>query len=132
MKDKVAHSRGWFLKADSDLADVRRIVISEGPFDTACFHAQQAAEKYLKGLLAYFDEPIPKTPDIEELQRLRLPFAENSRLAEMDLTVLSDYAVPARYDLEFWPDRDTAADALRLAEGVREIVLALVSIEALP
>jgi len=132
MKDKAAHARGWFLKGDSDLADVRRTVISEGPFDTACFHAQQAAEKYLKGLLAYFDEPIPKTHDIEELQRLCLPFAERSRLGELDLTVLSDYAVPARYDLEFSPDRETAADALRLAEQVREIVLALVSIEALP
>jgi len=132
MKDKVAHARGWFLKADSDLADVRRTVISEGPFDTACFHAQQAAEKYLKGLLAYFDGPIPKTHDIEELQRLCLPLAENSRLAETDLTVLSDYAVPARYDLEFWPDRETAVDALRLAEQVREFVLAIVSKEALP
>jgi HEPN domain-containing protein len=132
MKDKAAHARGWFLKADSDLADARRTVSSEGPFDTACFHAQQAAEKYLKGLLAYFDEPIPKTHDIEELQRLCLPFARSSNLAAMDLTVLSDYAVPSRYDLEFWPDRETAADALRLAEQVREIVLALVSKEALP
>lgn len=127
MKDKVAHARGWFLKGDSDFADARRTVISEGPFDTACFHAQQAAEKYLKGLLAYFDEPIAKTHDIEELQRVCLPFTKNSRLAEMDLTVLSDYAVPARYDLEFWPDRDTAADALGLAEQVRELVLAIVS-----
>ncbi len=127
MKDKVAHARGWLLKGDSDLADARRTVSSEGPFDTACFHAQQAAEKYLKGLLAYFDEPIPKTHDIEELQRLCLPFAKNSRLAEMDMTVLSDYAVPARYDLEFWPDRETAADALGLAEQVREFVLAIVS-----
>ncbi len=45
MKDKVDHARGWFRKADSDLADARRTVSSEGPFDTACFHAQQAAEK---------------------------------------------------------------------------------------
>ena len=81
----------------------------------------------MKGLLAYFDEPIPKTHDIEEVQQLCLPFAKNSRLAEMDLTVLSDYAVPARYDLEFWPERETAADAMGLAEQVRELVLALVS-----
>ena len=132
MKDKVAHARGWFLKAESDLSDAQRTVVSEGPFDTACFHAQQAAEKYLKGLLAFHEEPIPKTHDIEELQRLCLPFAKNTRLAEMDLTVLTDYAVPARYDLEFWPDRDTAADALGLAEQVREFVLAIVAKEALP
>lgn len=127
MKDKVAHARGWFLKGDSDLADARRTVSSEGPFDTACFHAQQAAEKYLKGLLAYFDEPIPKTHDIEELQQLCLPFARSSKLAAVDLTVLSDYAVPSRYDLEFWPDRETATEGLGLAEQVRELVLAIVS-----
>lgn len=37
--------RGWFRKADSDLADARRTTASEGPYDTACFHAQQAVEK---------------------------------------------------------------------------------------
>ena len=132
MKDKAAHARGWFLKADSDLADARRTVVSAGPFDTACFHAEQAAEKYLKGFLAFLEEPIPRTHDVEELQRLCLPFAQGSRLGTLDLTVLSDYAVPARYDLEFWPDRETAADALHLAEQVREIVLALISKEARP
>jgi len=132
MKDKVAHARGWFLKAESDLADAQRTLGSQGPFDTACFHAQQAAEKYLKSLLAFHEEPIPKTHDIEELQRLCLPFAGASRLTEIDLTVLSDYAVPARYDLEFWPDRETASEGVNLAGQVREIVLALVSKKALP
>lgn len=132
MKDKSAHARGWFLKGDSDLADARRTITSEGPFDTACFHAQQGAEKYLKGLLAFLEEPIPKTHDIEELQRLCLPFARSSKLAVLDLTVLSDYAVPSRYDLEFWPDRETATEGLHLAEQVREIVLSSVSKEALP
>jgi len=132
MKDKAAHARGWFLKADSDLADARRTVVSAGPFDTACFHAEQAAEKYLKGFLAFLEEPIPRTHDVEELQRVCLPFAVHSKFTEIDLTALSDYGVPSRYDLEFWPDRETAADALHLAEQVREIVLALVSKEALP
>jgi hypothetical protein len=49
MKDRLALAQAWFRKADSDLADARRTVASEGPYDTACFHAQQAAEKYLKG-----------------------------------------------------------------------------------
>lgn len=51
MRGKLEHARGWFRKAESDLADARRTVASEGPYDTACFHAQQAAEKYLKGFL---------------------------------------------------------------------------------
>jgi hypothetical protein len=46
MKDRLALARGWFRKADSDLTDARRTAASEGPYDTACFHAQQAVEKY--------------------------------------------------------------------------------------
>lgn len=45
MKDRSALARGWFRKADSDLADARRTTASEGPYDTACFRAQQAVEK---------------------------------------------------------------------------------------
>jgi HEPN domain-containing protein len=52
MKDRSVLARGWFRKGDSDLADARRTTASEGPYDTACFHAQQAVEKYLKGVLA--------------------------------------------------------------------------------
>ena len=40
MKDRSALARGWFRKAESDLADARRTTASEGPYDTACFHAQ--------------------------------------------------------------------------------------------
>ena len=36
---------------------------------------------------------------------------------------LSGYAVEFRYDPEFWPGRDTAADALVLAERVRTVVV---------
>jgi HEPN domain-containing protein len=32
-------------KAESDLADVRRTLTSEGPYDTALFHCQLAIEK---------------------------------------------------------------------------------------
>jgi HEPN domain-containing protein len=132
MKNKADHARGWFRKADSDLADARRTVASEGPYDTACFHAQQAAEKLLKGLLAYLEQPIPKTHDVEELQRLCLNVVSQPELADLDLTVLSDYAVPVRYDFDFWPDRETAREALDLAVQVRDSVLALVPAEARP
>ena len=41
---------GWLRKADSDLATASRVVAGEGPYDTACYHAQQAIEKSLKAL----------------------------------------------------------------------------------
>ena len=51
MKEELEEAQGWFHKAESDLVTARRTAASEGPYDTACFHAQQAAEKYLKGFL---------------------------------------------------------------------------------
>lgn len=52
MSDQTDLAKGWFRKGDSDLATAQLIAHSNGPYDTACFHAQQAAEKYLKGFLA--------------------------------------------------------------------------------
>jgi len=39
---------GRLLKGNSDLFNAKRAVNSEGPYDMACFHVQQAVEKYLK------------------------------------------------------------------------------------
>ena len=70
MRDKFDHARGWFLKAESDLNTAKRMLESAGPYDTACFHAQQVAEKYLKGLLAFMDQPIPRTHNLVRLSNL--------------------------------------------------------------
>jgi HEPN domain-containing protein len=70
MPDELDLARGWLLKAESDLHTARLMVESDGPYDTACFHAQQAAEKYLKGLLALHQQAFPRTHNVEELQHL--------------------------------------------------------------
>jgi HEPN domain-containing protein len=131
MPDELALARGWFLKAESDLNTARRMVESEGPYDTACFHAQQAVEKYLKGLLAFRGQPFPPTHDLEELEHLgkALPAWP---LAGLDLAELSSYAVEVRYDFEFWPDRATAEGALSLAAEVRKRVLGVIPEKARP
>ena len=131
MPDKFELGRGFFLKAESDLNTAQRMVASDGPYDTACFHAQQAAEKYLKGLLAFLGEPFPRTHNLEELQHLgeKLP---SWPLTALDLTQLSSYAVEVRYDFEFWPDRQTAQDAIALASKVRKLVLDAVPPAARP
>ena len=131
MPDELALARGWFLKAESDLKTAKRMAKSDGPYDTACFHAQQAAEKYLKGLLALRGEPFHRTHNLEELQHLgeALPAWP---LPELDLAELSSYAVEARYDFEFWPDRRTTQEAVQLASEVRRLVLGAVPQNARP
>jgi HEPN domain-containing protein len=117
--------RGWFLKAESDLQTARTLVGHNGPYDTACFHAQQAAEKYLKGFLTFAGQPFPFTHNLEELE-LRcagLPIAPD--LAGIDVTLLTPYAVQLRYDPSFWPDETETRQALDLAERIRQAVLAV-------
>jgi len=104
---------------------------SDGPYDTACFHAQRGVEKYLKGLLALHQKPFQRTHDLEELQLVgkTLPAWP---LAGLDLSELSSYAIEVRYDFEFWPDKQTAQDAIKLALEVRRRVLGAVPQAARP
>ncbi|HXJ91993.1 MAG TPA: HEPN domain-containing protein [Terriglobia bacterium] len=62
MPDELALARGWFLKAESDLRTAERMIEGDGPYDTACFHAQQAVEKYLKGLLTFMGAALSPHP----------------------------------------------------------------------
>ena len=48
--------RRWIEKAEHDLEAATRILQDEHgcPYDTACFHCQQAVEKYLKAALTFY------------------------------------------------------------------------------
>ncbi|MGC1377897.1 MAG: HEPN domain-containing protein [Anaerolineales bacterium] len=59
MKDNRDLAFGWLAKAESDLSAANWML----PFDTACFHAQQAIEKALKAMLAFCAQPIPRSHD---------------------------------------------------------------------
>jgi HEPN domain-containing protein len=132
MKDKNELAKGWVLKAESDLATARRTLASEGPFDTACFHCQQAIEKFLKAFLAFQGQQIPRTHDLEELAKLCSLLDKTLKWEELNLEEVTDYAVAVRYDLEFWPERDAAQETLKKAEKVKEEILLRLPPEARP
>lgn len=91
--------------------------------DTACFHAQQAAEKYLKAYLTYYSLDFPFVHDLERLVDLcahRDPSFRNIRTVGRDLT---PYAVIPRYDIDFWPPIEEAREAQIKALQVKAIVL---------
>jgi HEPN domain-containing protein len=123
MSDQTDLARGWVCKACSDLAAARRILSGEGPYDTACFHSQQATEKTFKALLAYRGQPIPRTHDLEELARLCQQLEPIPELRLQELAEATDYAVQIRYDLEIWPSQQEARQALALAEQVCALIL---------
>src|SRR4030067_3763903 len=69
--DKIGVVRAWFKKAENDLITAEHTMkMGNPPCDTVCFHAQQCAEKYLKGFLAFYEIDFPKTHSLEELVRL--------------------------------------------------------------
>jgi HEPN domain-containing protein len=132
MPDRIDHTRGWLRKGDSDLVTVQALLRAGGPFDTATYHAQQAAEKYLKAALAFAEEAIPRTHNLEVLEQLCARAFPTWQIAKLDLTKVTAYAVEGRYDSEFWPDDNETKQALAVAEAVRFAVVAVLPPSAIP
>jgi HEPN domain-containing protein len=82
--------RQWVRKAEHDLEAANRIMaIEEGcPFDTVCFHCQQAAEEYLKCLLTYLGIQAPRTHDLQTLAAL-IPLEQRFPVLVEDLAELN-------------------------------------------
>ncbi|MCX6081406.1 MAG: HEPN domain-containing protein [Chloroflexi bacterium] len=102
----------------SDLYVTEYLLDSNRPYDAACFHAQQAIEKTLKALLAIGGQPIPRTHDLDELQCTCNLVQPIPGLKLLGLSEATDYAVQLRYDIEFWPEKETTIQAHALAQQV--------------
>jgi len=118
-------ARGWLRKADSDLATAELVVAGDGPYDTACYHAQQAVEKSLEAVLAHCGTSIPRTHNVEDLGQAAVEARPSLKLDLDALAEITPFAVELRYDPDFWPDRDTAVEAVASARTVRSAVAAV-------
>jgi len=132
MFDRNDLARGWLTKGDHDFANAQQTLASGSPLDTACFHCQQAAEKYLKALLAWHGLSIPRTHDVRLLKEQCQAVAPGLGLAKVDVSILTPYAVDLRYDLDFAPSPEQTAQALALATQVRAAVVRLLPPIACP
>ncbi|MGW8256832.1 MAG: HEPN domain-containing protein [Thermoguttaceae bacterium] len=65
----------WIVKAEGDFTSAQREYRArKNPnYDSACFHAQQCVEKYLKAVLQDREIPFRKTHDLNLLFDLLLP-----------------------------------------------------------
>jgi HEPN domain-containing protein len=122
MKEKADVVRGWLRKAASDMVTLEA-ALGAGSFDGACFHAQQAAEKYLKGFLAFHDRPFPFTHNLGDLTELCADIDALFRTLTPMASELTPYGVRLRYDDSFWPTLETAKQARASALTVRDFVL---------
>jgi HEPN domain-containing protein len=88
----------WFKKAENDLIAVKNLIsLSDAPFDICCFHAQQAAEKYLKAYLVARNIDFPKTHDLVKLLIICKQKDANFSALEIQCDNLTDYGITHRY-----------------------------------
>lgn len=90
--------RSWLVKARSDLRSARALVALPDPTtDTAIYHCQQAAEKALKGYLAFHDQPLERTHDLGRLLELATALEPTFASLEERSDILNPYATIFRY-----------------------------------
>ena len=89
----------------------------------ACWLAQQAAEKAVKGALVFLHIDFPKSHDLDLLRRF-VPEDWRLKTAPEDLAELSEWSVEARYPGD-WAEA-TVADAQRAVALAQEVMQILV------
>jgi HEPN domain-containing protein len=120
-RDPSESAKAWLDKGDSDLRSARVLLHATPPeLDVVCFHSQQAAEKYLKGFLAYHREDPPRTHDLTVLIDLGRQFDKSLSALYDAAEMLNPFAVHIRYPfVEDPPDEDEAVDAVQSAAYIR-------------
>jgi HEPN domain-containing protein len=88
----------YFRNAQRDLATATRMSEAGPDFaDIVCFHAQQCAEKALKGLILSYGQAPPRTHDLVILLQALSQLDPDSLQIQQHCLELTDYAVAPRY-----------------------------------
>jgi len=120
-----AEAKTWINLAERDYAVAAHLheVFIPLPVEIICFHSQQAVEKSLKSVLAYYEDKIPKTHDITNLQVLCKQHTDKIHIDDEIAETITDFAVITRY-VEDRRDftEDTAKCVLKQALQALEMV----------
>lgn len=110
-------------KADRDLEVAKRELKLTDPLtDIICFHAQQAAEKYMKAYLIWLDIEFQKTHDVEDLVVV-VSKKDPSILKFKDSGAeLSAFAVEARYPEFEEPFLIDTKNAVEIAKKFKKFI----------
>ena len=128
--------RAWLTKARNDFETARQIgALAEGHLDAAIYHCQQAAEKAVKGFLAFCDHNLERTHDLRRLFQLASRYnGEFSKRMHAAIT-LTPYATAYRYPGEttaLEPSRTEFDEALRSAADIVAFILSLMPSDVQP
>jgi HEPN domain-containing protein len=126
MKEGSSNPSDWFAKADADLRAAELVLEDEEALsEIACYHAQQCAEKYLKGYLVSRGVTFKLVHELAYLVRLSSECDGDFESLLGLAAELEDYASDVRYPIDgvLPPTHEDAQEAIRRAKAIREFVL---------
>lgn len=116
----------WVTKAEHDLLNIQNNLAARNvPWDTVCFHAQQAAEKLLKAFLIYQGRDVSRTHDLVALLAQCAEVDRSVATFEADCHKLTSFGVASRYPDDLF--EPTEADTRQLVEAAQRIRSAILS-----
>ena len=114
----------WFQRAENDLLNIENNLKSQRiPWDTVVFHAHQAIEKFLKGLLVANGAIPQRSHDLVELLQACTQFAPAVLSFEQDCRLLNRLYVACRYPEANTPQEAEALNSFQVAIRLKEVVL---------
>lgn len=127
-------ARGWFAKARDDIRAGELVLGAEPPLvEDALFHAQQAAEKSMKGFLTWHGKAFRKVHDLREIAGAAIEIEPGLEPMLRQAARLSPFAGVFRYPTEAGrPTVDEARAALALARHIYDVMLARLPQDAEP
>ena len=118
----------WVERAEEDFEVARTSVRRKRPLTySACFHAQQCAEKYLKAVLVAQGATFARVHDLVLLQNQCENVGAVIAIDPKQLTTLTDYAVRVRYPGDD-PSPEEARNAVAIAKVVRRVARGLLGV----
>jgi len=132
--ERIAETRPWLSKATEDLRAADFELTAKPPLVAdIVFHAQQAAEKAMKGFLAWHDRPFRKTHNLIEVGEACVAIDPTLDELLRRAAPLTEYAWKFRYPGEpEAPPREEAEQALAIARAVYDAILARLPEEVRP
>ena len=112
------------MRGEDDMGTIEILLKEHGVPNTICFHAQQVAEKYFKGFLAYNKKNVRKIHAIENLLKACVAIDNSFEQLNEDAVFLDQFYTETRYAddyIEF--SREDAQKALEVATHIKEFVL---------
>lgn len=114
----------WADYAEEDLIMAELALQENGPPNQICYHSQQAAEKYLKGLLVFHKKKFEKSHQLSYLLELCEDVDPSLKELREDAIYLTQFYIETRYPGDV-PNfsRNEAQRAYEAAQRIKQFIV---------